>query len=87
MKKLLIFTLSFMLLTIWIGASSAVDIKGKKTDAVIEIETDMYKLEWKTARQAGYISAWVKDRYVQAGVENREPSRVHIRVGKEGKGQ
>jgi hypothetical protein len=23
-------------------------------------KTDMYKLEWKTANQAGYISAWVK---------------------------
>jgi hypothetical protein len=60
MKKLLIFTLSFTLLAIWIASSAAVNIKGKKTDAVIEIETDMYKLEWKTANQAGYISAWVK---------------------------
>jgi hypothetical protein len=77
MKKLLIFTLSFTLLAIWIASSAAVNIKGKKTDAVIEIETDMYKLEWKTGKQAGYIGAWVK----------REPSRVHIRVGKEGKGQ
>ena len=60
MKTLFIYALSFMLLTIWIGSSSAVKITGKKTDAVIEIETDMYKLEWKTGKQAGYISAWVK---------------------------
>ena len=62
MKKLFIFALSLMLLTIWIGSSVAVDIDGKKTDAVINIETDMYRLEWKTAAQSGYIGAWVKKR-------------------------
>jgi hypothetical protein len=60
MKRLFVFTFSLMLLAIWSGSSSAVDIKGKKTDAFIAIETDMYRLEWKTARQAGYISAFVK---------------------------
>ena len=58
--KTLFIALSLMLLTIWIGSSGAVDIDGKKTDAVIKIETDMYKLEWKTGAQGGYISAWVK---------------------------
>lgn len=60
MRKLFILALSFLLLAIWIGSSSAVTVTGKKGDPVIKIETDTYRGHWKTARQMGYVTAFAR---------------------------
>ncbi len=60
MRKLFILALGFLLLAVWIGSSPAVTVTGKKGDAVIKIETDMYRVHWKTAAQMGYVTAFAK---------------------------
>jgi uncharacterized protein YxeA len=76
MKKLFVLSIALLLLAIWVDYSAAVKIEGDKKGPVIKIETDMYRVHWKTANQAGYVTAFAKSgkdelRIIEGDAEGR----------------